>query len=177
MTRCFLGICNTRLLSEREPTTDQKTGTTEVQLGEPWVSPGSLMWIHRREVTYRSRNNSQTAALPKPTPAQVTAHIAGNLEHAAQPAGSSTSWRVSFPSDKAGVNLFQAAGLVSVFLDFNPATILGLSEKMLGHLYWLLLGWRGLVNLVSFRDFLKLFRAIYFLFKAVVLNLPNTAIL
>jgi hypothetical protein len=45
----------------------------------------------------------------------VTAHKAGNLlEHTAQPAGSSTSWNVFFPSDSVDLHLFQSAWLISV---------------------------------------------------------------
>lgn len=69
-------------------------------------------------VTHRSRNYSKTAALPRPTPAWVTAHRALNLEHTAQPTGIPTGWRVSFPGASGAWNLFQAAGLVSVFIFF-----------------------------------------------------------
>ena len=55
---------------------------------------------------------TQTAASAKPTPARLT-HRAGNAEQAAQPAGSSTGWRVSFPGFSVGLNLsFQGSGLV-----------------------------------------------------------------
>ena len=37
----------------------------------------------------------------------------GNLEHTAQSAGSSIGWRMSFPSDSVGLNLFQAVPLTS----------------------------------------------------------------
>lgn len=43
----------------------------------------------------------------------VTAHKAGNLEPTAQPAGSSTGWRVSFPGIPSGRNLSQVALLLS----------------------------------------------------------------
>jgi hypothetical protein len=39
----------------------------------------------------------------------VTVHKAGNLEHSALPAGSSTGWRESFPRASVGLNLFQYA--------------------------------------------------------------------
>lgn len=57
---------------------------------------------------------TQMAASPRPTPAWVTAHKPGNLEHTAQPSDSSTGWRMFFPSD-SDLNLShvtQAAGLV-----------------------------------------------------------------
>ena len=57
--------------------TDPSTHTTKVRLGEHCFIG----------VTYRARNVSKSAASAKPTPAWVTAHKAGNLEHTAQPAG------------------------------------------------------------------------------------------
>lgn len=54
-------------------------------------------------VTYRSRNDAETAASPRPIPAWVAAHRAGTLELTAQPGGSSTGWRVSIPSDSVGL--------------------------------------------------------------------------
>jgi hypothetical protein len=55
----------------------------------------------------------KTAASPKPTPARVPTYKAGNLELITQPAGSLTGWRVSFPGSSVGLNLFQAALLLS----------------------------------------------------------------
>ena len=100
----------------------------------------------------------------------------GNLELTAQPgaAGSATGWRVSFPSD-SGLNLFQAAWPVSVasrqlvwslslFTDLLPRAFLDSSASIFAapreeeaELFLLMLSGRGLVNLVSFRDFLQLF--------------------
>ena len=54
----------------------------------------------------------KTAVPPKPTLAQVTAHKAGSLEHAAQSADSSTGWRVTFPGVSVDMSLFQVAGLL-----------------------------------------------------------------
>jgi len=56
--------------------TDQSLDTTKVQLGEP---------VSFIEVIYRSRNDSKTAASPKPTPVWVTVlKMLENLEHTAQ---------------------------------------------------------------------------------------------
>lgn len=45
----------------------------------------------------------------------VTAHKGWNLEHIAQPAGSSSCWRVTFPGGSAGLCFFQAAYLNCLF--------------------------------------------------------------
>lgn len=54
-------------------------------------------------ITYRGRKDSKAAELPRPTPAGVTTHKTGDLEHAAQPAGSLDSWSV--PSRHLGWSL------------------------------------------------------------------------
>lgn len=66
------------------------------------------------EVTYRRRNDSKTAASPRPTTAWVTAHKAGNLEPTTQSAGSPTGWRMSCPDVSVDESVLWAAGLVSV---------------------------------------------------------------
>ena len=97
------------------------------------------------EVTYRSRNYSKTAISPKPTPAWVTAHKAGNVKPTAQPAGSSAMESVlSRSGASVDWNLFRAAPLVSASLSFGLSLLFTLGGK-------------GLGNPVSFRDFLKLF--------------------
>ena len=51
------------------------------------------------EVTYKNLGEGLfrgTEISPKTTPAWASAYKAGNLEQAAQPAGTSTDWRVSF---------------------------------------------------------------------------------
>ena len=57
---------------------------------------------------------AQKAISPKAVsiPAWVTAHKAANLEHSAQPTDSSMGWKVFFLDTSAGLNLFQAPGLV-----------------------------------------------------------------
>ena len=68
-----------------------------------------------------------------------------------QPAGSSTDWRASFPIDSViGLNLFQAADWVSE--SSMQLDLFTLSGSIL-------------VNLVGFREFLKLFWVVYFLVK------------
>jgi hypothetical protein len=59
-------------------------------------------------IIYRNTNNSKTAASPKPTKL-------GTLEHSAQLAGRSISWRVSYPGTPAGLNLFHTAGSFCLF--------------------------------------------------------------
>lgn len=91
----------------------------------------------------------------------------GSLEHTAQPAGSSMGWECPFqltqllyhlPGSVAGFCLFQEAGLVSEV--FFAAWFV---QQWISSLYCLLLGGRGLVNLVCVTDFLKLFRFVYHL--------------
>lgn len=82
----------------------------------------------------------------------MAAHKAGNLERTAQPVGSSTGWQVPF----------QAAPLVSASSThrvwsprvFEAFVLCVLDELSLPHLS-LTLGFYCLLNLVSFRDFLK----------------------
>jgi hypothetical protein len=69
---------------------------------------------------------------------------AGNLEHTAQPAGSSTGWRVSFPGDSVDLWIYQASP--PLWSECSPVTSIFAQ------------GGRGLVNLVSFWNFLKPWR-------------------
>lgn len=78
---------------DRMPTTDHTTNRNQVQLGQPEFYLGYLQEC-RWGITYR--NDSQIAAAPRPTPAWLTAHKTGNLEHT-QSEGSSAAWKVSFP--------------------------------------------------------------------------------
>lgn len=59
---------------------------------------------------------TQIAASPKLSPAWMTAHKAGDLEHTAQPADKSTGWKVFLPSGSVGLSLSQAAQLVKLCL-------------------------------------------------------------
>lgn len=84
---------------------------------------------------------------------------AGNLEHTAQLAGSSTGWRMFHPSDTVGLNHFCTTELVSAFfqdvgLILESYWQLGLPESAF---QWSLLTLveRGLVKLVSLRAFLE----------------------
>lgn len=86
-------------ISDREPTTDQSTNTTQAQLGEFYWG---YLYEYGRGVMHRGRK----AVSPKPTPAWVTAHKAGDLEHSAQTAGSSAGGG-SPSDDSVGLN-FQA---------------------------------------------------------------------
>lgn len=75
----------------------------------------------------------------------------GNLENTAQPVGSSTCWKVSFPDGSVGPNLFQAALLFSV----SPKHSCGL-VFFWQSLQFICPGRSGLENLGSFRGFLVL---------------------
>ena len=90
--------------------TDQSMDTTNAQLGEP------MSFIR---VTYRSMGEwlltgaeiTQSQLHHQPHPSMGNTKLR-NLEHTAQPAGTSTIWRMSSPSDSS-LNLFQAAQLLS----------------------------------------------------------------
>lgn len=119
-------------------------------------------------VTYRSRNDPKTAASAKSTPAWVDSSQSWVPEHTAQPAGSSPAWRVSFAGDSVDLSLFQVSQLISAsfrLLDLSPYSLqLGSSKNHSPQSFlFLSLGGRSLLNLVNFRDFLKLFLALYFL--------------
>lgn len=60
-----------------------------------------------------SRNNSETAASPKPTQHGRQLTNLGNLKHTAVPAGSSTGWREPLLGASVGLSLFLVAQLVS----------------------------------------------------------------
>lgn len=92
----------------QEPTTDQSTDTTRVELGEP---------MSFTVVTCRSRNDTQKKLRPQSPPQRGWQFVkARNMEHSAQPAVSSTGWRVSsgpgltwsepFPGSSAGLRIF-----------------------------------------------------------------------
>lgn len=59
------------------------------------------------------------------THSSVGTHKTGNLEHLAQPAGSSAGWTLPFPGASIVLNLFLAAPLVSA----SPS-LLGLSRSL-----------------------------------------------
>lgn len=70
-------------------------------------------------------------------------------------AGSSTDWRVSSPGASVDLNM---VSLCSRHWVYSQSFLqLVLSEITLISLYYLFLGGRDLVNLIDFRDFLKLF--------------------
>lgn len=75
-----------------------KDKTTEVQL--EWVSLVFLTGIWVRNYLQEQKWLKDDAS-PRPTPAWVTAHKSGNLEHKAQPTESSKGWRVSIPSNSS----------------------------------------------------------------------------
>lgn len=66
------------------------------------------------EITYRNMAEgllSGAEILACAILARLRALRARTLEHSAQPLGGSVNWRLSFPSDLVGLNLFQAAQL------------------------------------------------------------------
>lgn len=98
---------------------------------------------------YLLEQKYQTAALPKPIPAWMTVHEAGNLEHNVQPAGD-MGWRVSF---QVTVCITPRHLVWSQSLLCSSASL----AKEGSQLLLLTLAGRALMKLVSFRNFLKLF--------------------
>lgn len=90
------------------------------------------------EVIYRNIGEEflselKARCIPKVHQAGVAVHKAGNQEPSAQPIGSSTSWRVSFPGDP-GLNLFRVTRLVSASSRkqvLESSLQLGFSESLL----------------------------------------------
>ena len=72
---------------------------------------------YRGGVTHRSRNDSYVT---KVHPSSQT----GNLEHTAQPVGSSTGWKVSFPAASVALNLFLPGS--SICLRVSPSILCSL---------------------------------------------------
>jgi hypothetical protein len=159
------------------PTLDQSADTTKVQFSKPRGLGG---------VTYRSRNDSKTAVSPKATPVWVTAHKAEDLEHttqslqAAQQVG---KWLLE--GWRGGAELIQIshrqllwcqslpcgfAPLESLQLNSAEAWRLGLSERPVcssafscsrAFSFYCYSG-QGGGQLVSFRNFLKIFQLLTF---------------
>lgn len=105
--------CNNYLLPQNRILIEQSTDTTKVQFDEPihfigvtYCNTGEE-FLTGVEMTERQLHHHQS-------PAWMTAHKAGNLEHTAQPVGSPIGWRVYFPGGSVGLNLFQAAQLVFI---------------------------------------------------------------
>lgn len=90
------------------------------------------------EVIYRNIDEEflsglKARCIPKVHQAGVAVHKAGNQEHSAQPTGSSTSWRVSFPSG-SGLNLFWVTRPISAssrMQVLESSLQLGFSESLL----------------------------------------------
>lgn len=106
-------------------------------------------------VTYRSRNNSKSAASPKPTE-QSQAHKLGTHRTAC---GQLSGSERGLSSGSMGLSLFQAAGLTSTFF----AAWLVWQWLAAAFTTYILRGGRDLVNLVRFRDLLKLVCIVCFL--------------
>lgn len=150
------------LTPDRKPITDQSMETTEVQLGELMNFIG---------VTYRIRKDAQTAAWPKPTPAcwQLTKLGTWSTLHSLQAVQQVE--RVSYSGTSLALNLFPALGwflhfpgswsslrvFVALFGLGGLCSLASLSWRGVLSLLLLMLAGKELVNLVSFRNFLKLF--------------------
>jgi hypothetical protein len=178
-----MGRCSTHVYSQQTKVWMPPKSNLE----EP-VSSLGVIYRHMGEGLLTGAEMTQkTAASSRPTPAWVTSHKAGILELIAQPAGSSTDWRLSFPGAPVVLNLFQAS-----WLDFVPSRKLVWSWSLLSSsacLRAFCATWLGsserdsqlllvsvcvcvcvcmhacahtkVMNLVSFRDFLKVSWVIY----------------
>lgn len=91
MNKCLFDL-------DRESMTVQNMDTTKDQLGEPMnvIGVTSGVWV---------RGYLKEQKLPKPNPAQVTAHKSWNLELTAQPAGSPKEWGMFSPANSVGLSL------------------------------------------------------------------------
>ena len=104
--------CDTPLPPPREATLtsihlrygDQRTKTTKY--GKPMSFLRVYIQKYGRGVTYKSRNDSKTAASPKPTSVCVPVHKIW------EPRTQCTACRVSLPND-CSLNLFQTVLLLS----------------------------------------------------------------
>jgi hypothetical protein len=110
----------------------------------PTWSTNEFSWGYLQEygweVTYKTRNDSKTAASPKPTPAWVTAHKAGNQKHSAQPEGR----RVSFLGTSVGLHSSRQMGWL-VFASSRELAGLGLRVFFVALLYCI---WEGLLAFI-----------------------------
>ena len=87
-------------------------------------------------VTYRSRNDLETATSPKPSLAWMPPHKAGSLEHTTYLQAAQQVGQCPFPGDSVVLSLFW---------------LFWRSLRALSRVFYsLLLRGRGLVNLVSF---------------------------
>ena len=136
--------------------TDKGTTPPKPNLVNQWV----LLWLltgiwvsgYLQEQKW-FKDNSITKAHPQ--------HL-GNLKHTAQPAGSSTGWRMSFPGASVDLKINQASCLVSA-----SSRKLGWSQRLPCSSAWLRVSlaaglcllwcWGRQANLASFREFLKQF--------------------
>ena len=89
-------------------------------------------------VTHRGRKDSKTTISFKTATEWVTDHT-WNLEHPAQPVGSSTGWRVPFPGNSVDLNLFLAAKMILCFFQrlFSAAWLFDLRMPLNGLYFFL----------------------------------------
>jgi hypothetical protein len=163
VTKLFLGRHNTHVYSTQTGTTDQSKDATKVQ---QWVLWDLLtgIWVNGY---LQEQEWLKDSCITKGHSSMGDAHKAGDLEHTTQPAGNSTSWRVSFPGTSVGLILFQSAGLL---WELSLELFVFLSEGTLS-IYCLHWYRGGLENLTNFRDFLKLVSCLPFYLKGVFVSL------
>lgn len=148
----------------RDPMTDQSTDTPKSNLVNQWVLLSLLTAIQVRGFLQEQKWLKNIWITKAHSSISDNAQKLGNLEHITLCTGSSTGWRVSFPGSSVTLNLCQVAPLGSGL----SGSWLGLSHLSLVcsivplRLLLFTLAGRGLVNLLSFRDFLKLFWVVYF---------------
>ena len=105
-----LGRHNTHLFTlDRNPTTDQSTDTTKVQLGKPMSFIGVTYRTMGEGLLTRAEMTQRQVYLHSPPSAWVRAHKSWDPGNTAHLADGSTGCRVSFPSEAVALNLFQAA--------------------------------------------------------------------
>ena len=175
VTKFFLGRHITHVYSTQigDPQQTKIEVTSKFYLVNQWVLLGLLtgIWVM---VIYRNRSDSKTAASPKPTLLWVAAHKAGNWNMSQLPVSQQLECALSrnlscskpLPGSLMGFCFYQARGLWQSLL----CSLTMLRFFFAGWLCsfegdsWLLLltlAGRGLVNLLYFRDFLKLFWVVY----------------
>lgn len=152
------------LTLDKEVMTDQSTIPSKSNMVTQWVVLGLLTTILVMDFS-RLRNLSKTIiTLSMCFSPLMVAHKAGNLEPTAQPEGSTTGWGVFYfgciSSKYDGWILF-FIGSLSSFCCFHAAGMGWELQQALLFIYsWEM---RFLMNLVSFRVFLKQLWVVHFL--------------
>lgn len=161
--KTFLGTCNTHIYLSQitSPRRIKVQIPPKSTLGNLWVLL-ELLHEYGWGVIYRSWSDSKTAPSPKPTTTWLWTWSTPHSLQAVQQVGEHP-----FQVALMGLNLFKAAQLVSASfkqMDWSQSSLCNLAglRVTLRNLACLLLR-RGLVNLLSFRNFLKLFEFAFLL--------------